>query len=192
MKIYFKTTILIFAVILMSACQQDDFKMDTPRELTFSSQIQDQSTNELRLAVNDFFQIGFGIDVTIWPTNNAPEQSFIYYYSTDGIFRGDPGYHFTMDDNYIDSLKAIWPLAEIRQQPFITDQRELQNYRLADWMTASSTAQGIMPTDKPVPLNFMRENTLLEFELAGQNTEGLDIESLVIELRSSGAPIAYW
>lgn len=176
------------------ACSGDENSIGSTdsRELQLFSVIDDSPTIETKLTGNEFFEEGFGIDVSIWATNNASEQKFVYYYGTDGIFRGNPAYYFTLDDNYIDSLAAVWPTGSVRNDPFMTDQREFENFRRADWMIAKTSERGIMPTDKPVPLNFVRENTMLEFELAGQNTEGLNIESLLIELRSGGAPVAYW
>lgn len=193
MKIY-NYIIILLILTVSGACSGDENSVATTntQELTLSSVVNEAPTVETKLSADDFFEDGFGIDISIWATNNASEQKFVYYYGSDGIFRGNPGYYFTLDDNYIDSLSAVWPITDIRDQPFITDQREFENFRKADWMIAKTSERGIMPTDKPVPLNFTRENTKLEFELAGQNTEGLDIESLLIELHSGGSPVAYW
>ena len=193
MKTYFKIIVAVtISVLLFNACNKDDEHLSNSSQLRISPIVDEISAIQTKALGDHFFAPGFGIDVTVWPSNNTPAQSFVYYYGSNGIFSGNPGYYFTMDDNYIDSLTAIWPTDDIRQQPFATDQREFENYRQADWMTASSSEIGIMPTDKPVPLNFVRENTMLDFELVGQNAEGINISSLLIELHDSGNAIAYW
>lgn len=125
---------------------------------------------------------------------SSTSQTFVYKYGADGIFRGSPsGYFFPLDNTYIDELTAIWPREAIRQQGLVTDQRELDAYRLSDQLIAVASTVGIMPTDAPVPLTFVRETTLLEFQLAGQNVAGLAIQSLILELElDRTTPTAFW
>ncbi|MCD8031621.1 MAG: hypothetical protein LUF85_12590 [Bacteroides sp.] len=125
---------------------------------------------------------------------SSTSQTYIYEYGADGIFRGKPsGYFFPLDNTYIDELTAIWPREAIRQQGLVTDQRELDAYRLSDQLIAVASTVGIMPTDAPVPLTFVRETTLLEFQLAGRNVAGLGIVSLILELELDGStPTAFW
>lgn len=196
-NIFTITLSLIFSFFL-SGCQEEVESGGGDvqgKELTFSSFIQPRATLQSRAIGDEFFNVGGEIDVAITSTNpEVGQRTYQYVYGQDRIFRGNPGYHFTLDDNYISSLSAVWPTAAIRQQGFRTDQRELEDYKSADWMTASLSIaiDGIMPTDAPVPLNFTRENVMLDFELVGQNTKGLDIESLLIELQTGGQSLAYW
>lgn len=190
--------VLFLFPLLISSCQGDeelDRSKGVGRELTFSPQVKARSTIQSRAIGDEFFTVGGEIDVTLSSTNpGVTNRTYAYVYGEDRIFRGNPGYHFTLDDNYITNLTAVWPKESIRQQGFRTDQRELEDYKSADWMTASLSIalDGIMPTDAPVPLNFTRENVMLDFELVGQNTKGLDIETLLIELQTSGQSLAYW
>ncbi len=190
-------TLLLALPFLFPSCQQDEElnKAKTKGELTFTPFVESRRTIESRAIGDDFFVVGGAIDVTLTSTNaTIGTQSYQYVYDQDRIFRGNPGYHFTLDDNYIIDLSAKWPIASIRQQGIETDQRELDDYKSADWMTAAlaETIAGVMPTVAPVPLTFIRENVMLDFELVGQNTKGLDIESLLIELQSGGQSTAYW
>jgi len=183
--------------VLFSGCQTEEKSLDDPgeKELTFSPVVQDMSVATRALG-DEFFPVGGEIDVEITSNNpKAGNRSYVYTYGSDRIFRGNPGFRFSLDDHYITELSAIWPTQDIRDQGVKTDQRELVNYKAADWMTTSLDAslEGIVPTSTPVPLNFKRENVLLEFELVGQNTKGLDIQSLLIELQSPDKqPTAFW
>ena len=178
------------ALLAGTGCQQDD-SMGTSRELSFAPVVEDLQT-VTRSDGNDFFEAGFAIDVNITTTVQA-EQTYNYVYGTAGTFEGNPPFRFTMDDDYITTLEAVWPAGTDENTAFITDQRLYENFRRADRLKATGVLQGVMPTDAPVPLYFERQNTMLEFELAGQNTVGLIIKSLLIELQSpSGEPTAYW
>lgn len=196
-----KTNIYIMSALAVTltftSCMEDeDLSKDTPKgELTFSPVVKDHTTVSTRAIGDEFFTTGGQIDVNITSTNpSVGQQQLTYTYGADRIFRGNPGFHFTLSDDYLTEITALWPTAAERQDGFTTDQRELENYKTADWMTASHSIsqEGVMPTDAPVPLTFVRENVMLDFELVGQNTKGLDIESLLIELQTAGQSTAYW
>lgn len=187
---------VIFAALILSACSKEEgINTSSDDELTFSATVQDIAGIGKQSIGQDFFAVGQSIDVSILSSKSgATTQSFVYTYGSDGIFRGNPGYRFPLDDTYISHLTAVWPSGAIRTQGMITDQRTAENYQLADWIsaTAATTADGIMPTSAPVPLTFTRENTMLDFELVGQNSEGVDIQSLVIEVHTGDQAQAYW
>lgn len=194
-----KNKLIIGTLFLLSlsfnACGSDeDIQSDNGgKELSIFGSVKDMVAINTKSIGNDFFITGGEIDVVVESSfiGRTPE-SFIYKYTNNGIFVGNPGYRFALDDHYITKITATWPKKAIMDQGIITDQSEFENYRLADWMTATSTInENIMPTDKPVPLTFVRENTMLEFELAGQNAEGLNILSLVFELQINGKPTAF-
>ena len=179
------------ALLAGTGCRQDD-STGTPRELSFAPVVEDMHS-ATRSDGNDFFETGFAIDVNIATTVQTQPKTYNYVYGTGGIFEGNPPFRFTMDDDYITTLEAVWPAGTDDNTAFITDQRLYENFRRADRLKATGVLQGVMPTDAPVPLYFERQNTMLEFELAGQNTVGLVIKSLLIELKNpSGDPTAYW
>lgn len=197
--------ILPFALLAfsLSACRSDDpvtGERDKD-ELTLSA-IVDNSSQEVgsRAIGDDFFVTGSNIDVTLTEKKSSGTQTnyaFTYTYGSDRIFKGNPGYYFTLDESYIESLTAKWPVQSIRNEGIKADQRLLADYKSADWMTgtvASPAAGGVIPAEAPVPLVFTRENVMLEFELVGQNTTGLNIESLLIEIQRAGenGSQAYW
>ena len=193
----FIITLLLLGGLFYSCQKEDTESAVTSGELTFAPVIKEMSSTGNRAIGDDFFVTGSDILVTITSSKTGTtEQNFTYTYGANRIFKGNPGYYFSLDDSYITSLTAKWPAEDIRNQGLITDQRVLADYKSADWMSGgvSSEANGIVPTDAPVPLVFSRENVLLDFELVGQNTTGLNIESLLIELQSSdneGAK-AFW
>lgn len=184
-------------VALLSSCQADEETISTGKEveLTFSPEVKDM-TVVTRALGDEFFPVGGEINVNITSSNpRVGSKSYVYTYGSDRIFKGNPGFRFTLDDHYITELTAVWPTEDVRQRGVNTDQRTEADYKAADWMTTTldDTLEGIMPTDAPVPLNFKRENVMLEFELVGQNTKGLDIQSLLIELQNpNGQATAFW
>ncbi len=182
----------VLGAFLSSCSDKGDSGTAGAGELTFSPTVEQSEEVAVKGVGNTFFEPGYAIDVSIYTrATGTTAQPFEYTYGADGIFRGNPGYRFSLDDTYIDSLIAIWPTEAIRSGGFLTDQSTLENYKQADWMIATATVNGVMPTDTPVPLNFIRQNTMLEFELVGQNKEGLDIETLLIELQIDGKPVAF-
>ncbi len=188
----------LLGLVSFTGCTNDDGKAVTTDEtgrgeLIFMPYVEANSAATRDLG-NTFFSEGYEIDVTLKSNAiNGTSQTFVYKYGADGIFRGSPeGYFFPLDNTYINELTAIWPREAIRQQGVITDQRELDAYRLSDQLIAVASTVGIMPTDAPVPLTFVRETTLLEFQLAGQNVAGLAIQSLILELELGGStPTAF-
>lgn len=189
-------TLLVVVLFSVSSCSEntenDRKGHGVDEELTFEPFVTAEGP-WTRGYANDFFEIGHSIDVKILTSvPGAVVESYNYVYQSNGIFTGDPGYRFPLNDTYIRTLVATWPEQEIRDGEMITDQREYENYRQADWLIAVATAGGIMPTDAPVPLFFERENTMLEFELVGQNVAGVNIMELLIELEINGDPTACW
>lgn len=191
-----KIAIISFALAgltLFGSCSKDKEQGFTEKELTFAPVVDQMESPETKSDGNNFFETGYQIDINI-TTAAKPTAPFVYTYNkSDGIFRGNPPFRFTLDDDYITTLEAVWPAGYNPAAPFITDQRLLENFRKADRLKATGTLTGVMPTNAPVPLHFERQNTMLEFELAGQNTEGLRIKSLLIELQNpAGQAQAYW
>ncbi len=192
--------VFLWMITGLAGCTDDDGKAVNNGEETGSGELTfmpyvEESTVLTRDLGNTFFTEGYEIDVTLKSNAiSSTSQTFVYKYGADGIFRGSPsGYFFPLDNTYIDELTAIWPREAIRQQGLVTDQRELDAYRLSDQLIAVASTVGIMPTDAPVPLTFVRETTLLEFQLAGQNVAGLAIQSLILELELDGTtPTAFW
>ncbi len=190
--------LMVASVFAFVGCQtEDEFsKKGSGYELMFTPQFKESLSTDTRALGDDFFVEGNSITVDLVASNAAGTQSITYTYGADRIFRGNPGFRFHLDDTYVTSLSARWPHDAVRQNGLVTDQRELAAYKSADWLSGgvSSDIEGIMPTDAPVPLVFQRENVLLDFELVGQNTTGLDIESLLIELQSGGneGSKAFW
>ncbi len=195
---YILSVILLSCTTFLTGCQEEEVadNKSNKAELTFSAEIQGEGSTQTRALGDDFFTQGGEIDVTITSSDAdvTPTNPYHYIYGADRIFRGNPGFHFPLNDSYITELKASWPAAANRPDTFVTDQRELVHYKLADWMTATHSVDlgGIMPTSAPVPLTFIRENIMLDFELVGQNTKGLDIQSLLIELHNEDNSKAYW
>ncbi|MCC8088995.1 MAG: fimbrillin family protein [Rikenellaceae bacterium] len=192
---YIITAVTAIASLFAASCQNEENKSASGGigELSFSPTVEDPVYGTVRGLGNNFFEEGNDIDVTIYPHgSNGAGEKYSYVYGGDGVFRGDPDpFYFSLDDNYIDSIIAIWPTEEIRKQGIVTDQSEYLGYQLADWLTAKASVQGVMPTNVPVPLNFVRENTMLEFELAGQNDNTVDISTLIIELQIEGKATAF-
>ncbi len=192
--------VFLWMITGLAGCTDDDGKAVNNGEETGSGELTfmpyvEESTVLTRDLGNTFFTEGYEIDVTLKSNAiSSTSQTFVYKYGADGIFRGSPsGYFFPLDNTYIDELTAIWPREAIRQQGLVTDQRELDAYRLSNQLIAVASTVGIMPTDAPVPLTFVRETTLLEFQLAGQNVAGLAIQSLILELELDGTtPTAFW
>jgi len=190
--------ITVTFIAFLSACQADEEAVSVGGnevELTFTPEVKDM-TVVTRALGDEFFPVGGEINVNITSSNpRIGNQSYVYTYGSDRIFKGNPGFRFTPDDHYVTELHATWPTEDIRSRGVNTDQRTEADYKASDWMTTTldDTLEGIMPTDAPVPLNFKRENVMLEFELVGQNTKGLDIQSLLIELQNpNGQPTAFW
>lgn len=135
--------------------------------------------NVTRAVEDEFFVVGNEIEVTIKTSKATQAKKYGYTFRPGGFFKGNPGFRFSVDDTYIEELTAVWPAEAVQYEEFISDQRELEDFRLADWLK-SDPVKGLMPTDEPLPLTFRHQNALLDFELAGQNVAGVNIESLVL------------
>ncbi|MCD7915169.1 MAG: fimbrillin family protein [Tannerellaceae bacterium] len=163
----------------------------TSGELAFSVTMEDLVDVTTKGEANTFFKTGDQLKVTLRSSQSgAAEETLTYVYQDDGVFRGNPPYYFPLDDSYILTLEAEWPINAINTGGFIADQREEENYREADWLLATASVSGVMATDVPVPLHFNHNNCLLEFELAGQNAQGMAIEELILDLRVDGQETA--
>lgn len=177
--------------LVLSSCKNNTPTGSSGGELRLSAAIDDMTQYEGTKAIGDeFFPEGGQIDVSIQTNNGGTPANYVYTYGADRIFRGSPAFRFTLDDNYITQLTATWPNSAVRAAGFVPDQRELADFKLADWMVSTSTASGIMPTDAPVPLTFERQNSMLVFEMVGQNTAGINITDLILELQVNGVPTA--
>lgn len=194
------------AGMLFTACQQEE-DTATPKSgskpLTLAAEsVSDRKEAATRANGNTFFTNGKQIKLLITPNGSSSEVTKTYTYA-NGVFSGkdkDNTFYFQMNDNYfISKLVAQWPIdrknTPIQSNGTVnipTDQRSLNDYRKADWLTAesetnNSTAEGIMPTDAPVPLHFVRNNARLEFEVQGQHAYGQNITSLILELQLKGS-----
>lgn len=198
-----KNNYIMLAIALsmsLNGCQKEEHTIDrngSKAELLLAPEVEGNGTGRTRAVGDDFFVQGDAIMVELTTNKGGAAQTYNYVYGSDRIFRGSPAaYHFPLDDTYITDLTAKWPGDTERAQGLVTDQRLLADYKSADWMTGakSSSVEGIMATDAPVPLVFTRENVLLDFELVGQNTTGLNIEELLIELQTTaeGGARAFW
>lgn len=178
--------------LLLAACGQDEtLPAGNKGELRLAPAVENMTQVSVRSAGNAFFKEGDEIGITVKSsTDTGTGKAFTYTYK-NSVFAGNPGYFFSLDDSYITELTASWP-KDGAESEIETDQRTLENYRKADKMTATTTLEGIMPTDAPVPLTFKHNNCRLVFELAGQNANGLKIESLILELQYNGKPAAFW
>ncbi|MCC8173762.1 MAG: fimbrillin family protein, partial [Odoribacter sp.] len=181
-------------LLYFTSCNEHTSKIETTgnNELSFFSEVEDLENISSRGFGNIFFLQGDSIKVSITSSTNTAEQNYLYTYGADGIFRGIPGYRFPTDDTYITNLVATWPAEASGDGYFVSDQRKLENHRKGDWLVAVATESGIMATDAPVPLYFEHQNCLLEFELVGQNAEGLNINELVIQLDFGSDSVACW
>lgn len=202
---------------LFTACQQEEnigIPGSGPKELTLSAEsVSDRIEATTRAYGNTFFENGNKIKLSITPSGASATTVYKTYTYKNGVFSGnndDNKYYFKMNDSFISRLVAQWP-ADRKDPPIDpdgtvnipTDQRTLNEYRKADWLTSefkssTSTVEGIMPTDAPVPLHFTRNNARLEFEVQGQNAYGQSISSLILELQlkdlnaSSPKATAFW
>ncbi|MCD8167053.1 MAG: hypothetical protein LUE93_13640, partial [Bacteroides sp.] len=194
-KLHILQTITPLALLLLFSCSEKETAgtESTYGELTLSSYIDERNSASERGYGDTFFRTNDEIRVTIQSDNPTGGQgTYPYFYGEDGIFRGNPAYRFSPDDTPVTTLQAVWPADASNDGHFIDDQREFDNHRRGDWLVATASTSGIMPTNIPVPLTFNHNNALLEFELVGQNSQGLNIEELLIELEVGDEPIACW
>lgn len=194
-KPYTIKALAILGCMILFACSDQEPEGTLPGtgsgELTFSPYIEDLLDVATKGEGNIFFVPGDTLRVTVESSQGGSDLPPIYYiYGEDGIFRGDPAYYFPLDDSYLLTLEAEWPVNVSETSGFIPDQRLEENHRRADWLVATASTSGVMATDVPVPLHFHHNNCLLEFELAGQNAEGLSIDELILDLKINGQDVA--
>ncbi len=187
--------LMVMLTVCLFSCSENENNQAGPDTgmLAFSPTVEDleDDTPVPTGFANTFFLTGDEINVVIENSNSVTTE-IKYYYGADGVFRGEPGYRFSLDNSYITNLTASWPSDAPAEGSFVADQRKLEDHRRADWLVATAETYGIMPTDVPVPLFFQHRNSLLEFELAGQNTDGLVISELLLELEVDNEPVACW
>lgn len=201
MKKHINIVLSAWVLLAFPACQsEEDILPQGNSELTLSSSIEEmKGTAGSRATGEGFFQAGNEIEVNLTTITSGgtetTQPAYTYAYGNDRIFRGNPGYHFALDDSYIKTLNAKWPTAAVRASGIKTDQQLLTDYKASDWMSGSlvsGAAYGIAPTNTPVPLVFTRENVLLDFELVGQNNAELKVKSLWIDIQDSDNSIVHW
>lgn len=188
-----KKTHIIFSLLVATlgslactACQsgEDGTWQESDVALSLHPSVTNMGKQEniTRAATNDFFQTGDKISVDV-TTNRAGATPSTYLYSlgADGIFTGD--FRFNLDNTYIQTLKARWPDDEVRGEGVVLDQRKLEDYQKADRLIALSENVNIMPTAESVPLIFKHEQSRFSFRMAGQNANGLNILSVILELQ---------
>lgn len=194
--------ILALGILALSACQAEDETSPIGGEeavLAIAPTVARMNEESVtRTATNSFFNQGDEITVKITTNRTAAAaESFTYKYGTDGIFASAEPFRFKLDNTYIKNLEALWPKEEIRSQGIVLDQRELEAYQQADRLQALSSSANIMPTAEPVPLIFQHEQSRFTFRMAGQNANGLNILSVILELQyddgsGENKPGAFW
>lgn len=175
--------------ITCTACQEEE-ALSAEREaaLSFAPTVADISHQEsvTRATTNNFFENGDEITIDI-KTNRTPAvaQDKTYKY-TDGVFNGKDAnniFKFSLDNTYIKTLTARWPSDGTREEGIVLDQRKDEDYQKSDRLIAHSENVNIMPTAEPVPLKFEHEQSRFSFRMAGQNANGLNILSIILELQ---------
>lgn len=185
-KLFIYIVAIIAGISLFGACQSDDTPASeaNEKELTLFPTVSKMEQQTLtRAAANTFFVPGD--EVTVRITTNRPSDntsSHIYSYDDTGTFTGVDPFLFKLDNTYITQLVAFWPTVAVRAEGIITDQREFEEYRKADWLSAEAKTTNILPTAESVPLLFEHEQSRLTFRIAGQNAYGIDIKDLIVEL----------
>lgn len=174
--------------IACTACQDEDtFDGKGEMELSFAPDVQRVSNREnvTRTTTGDgFFNPNDQITVSI-TTSRGTKETKLYTLNNSGIFTGD--FHFNLDNTYITNLEAKWPSDQERNRGIKLDQREWDDYQKADRLITPKTTN-IMPTAEPVPLKFEHEQCRFSFRMAGQNANGLKIQSIVLELQYDDNP----
>lgn len=194
--------ILALGILALSACQAEDETSPIGGEeavLAIAPTVARMNEESVtRTATNSFFNQGDEITVKI-TTNRAAAaaESYTYKYGTDAIFASTEPFRFKLDNTYIKNLEALWPKEDIRSQGIVLDQRKLEAYQQADRLQALSSSANIMPTAEPVPLIFEHEQSRFTFRMAGQNANGLNILSVILELQyddgsGTNKPGAFW
>lgn len=184
-------SLLIFGgVVSLGSCQNDvndPLPVGEGQQLTLLPSVADRNKVEVRAAGNiPFFENGNDITVQVKTSRTGSDFVSYPYTYNNGTFAEKAqgqGFFFPADQTFISELKAFWPSFENRGA-VITDQRDLDQFKLANRLTAHVTEANIMPTADPVPLVFQHEQSKITFRLAGQNASGLIIKSLLFELEN--------
>lgn len=185
-NIIFHLATVILCGIALTACRQESDFMEGEGNtvLSLAPTVTEMGNSETvtRAATNNFFKEGDKISVEI-KTNraNAASTTSTYTLGNNGIFTGD--FRFNLDNTYITELIAKWPEEKVREEGIVLDQRKWEDYLKADRLIANSENVNIMPTAEPVPLIFEHEQSRFSFRMAGQNANGLNILSIVLELQ---------
>ncbi len=110
------------------------------KELSFYAVVNDARPAS-RANGNSFFETDHAIDVMI-VSDDAPEKSGSYTYIT-----GTTVYSVAIRRSIspsmtatVTTLTAVWPSQSVRDEGFKTDQREIDDYRHADWLQATARA----------------------------------------------------
>lgn len=184
-KIIFHLLATALCGTLCTACQSNDIPVDGDGQttLSFSPTVNEIGNREsvTRATTNTFFKKGDKISVEITTTRGKIDAPFDYTMDNKGVFNG--GFRFNLDNTYITELTAKWPTAQERKSGVILDQRILEDHQKADYLIAKSGYTNIMPTGEPLPLTFEHEQSRFTFRMAGQNANGLNIRSVILELQ---------
>lgn len=194
--------IATFALSTFTGCQAEEENMASGEEVTlsFSPSVKGMNEESLTRAVgNTFFKTKDKISVEITTSRNSTAlPSMDYTYDDKGVFIGN--FSFNLDNTYITKLVAKWPTDKVRKDDgIVLDQRDDKAFLQADRLKAETTDVNIMPTAEPIPLIFSHEQSRFSFRLAGQNANGLNIQSIILELQypdpdnnGNSTPGAFW
>lgn len=181
----FYLTITAFALSTLTACQAEDENAVSGGEdtLTFRSSVRDMNEETLtRTGEKNFFNVGDKISVDITTSRSSNGSPHTYTYNASGVFTGD--FKFNLDNTYITKLVANWPGSDVQNdKKIILDQREDKAFQEADRLQATVDNINIMPTKEPIPLTFEHKQSRFSFRMAGQNANGLNIQSVILELQ---------
>lgn len=171
---------------LCTACQSNHTPLDeegSQNTLSFSPTVSEIGKQEsvTRATTTNFFKQGDKISVEITTSRGTTDAPYDYTMDDKGVFNGD--FHFNLDNTYITKLTAKWPTEDERAKEVILDQRKLEDHQKADYLIAHVENTNIMPTGEPLPLTFEHEQSRFTFRMAGQNANGLNILSVILELQ---------
>ena len=185
-QIIFYLLVATLGNALCTACQSNNSPIDDEdRQSTLSlsptvSEIGNQE-NVTRANANTFFKQGDKISVEVTTSRGTTNAPYDYTMDDKGVFTG--GFRFNLDNTYITELIAKWPSEDERTEGVILDQRILEDHQKADYLKAHAENTNIMPTGEPLPLTFEHEQSRFTFRMAGQNANGLNILSVILELQ---------
>lgn len=187
------TPLLFASVLLLGACSEAGVPDGVTEDgkgaaLSLLPTVEGMQSQSLTRATNMFFsdkdEISIEITTSLMKLDDAA-KSYTYAYD-NGTFKGkdNKGFFFQLDNTSITSLTATWPSKESKKDKgIVLDQRKDADFQQADELEAKVEQCNIMPTAAPLPLIFRHKQSRLTFKLAGQNANGLYIESLILELK---------